>query len=125
MTTNNTNPVESATETATAVAKPAKKKTVSRGAAAKSASSDARSTGSKAKRSRKPAVKRQTKQSRLAGMLRRKGGATIAQIMKAFGWQPHTARAAISGLKKVGERVESAIENGNRVYRITNDKAQS
>ncbi len=125
MTTNNTNPMESATETATAVAKPAKKKTVSRKEAAKSGSTVTRSKGSKAKQAAKPRACHQTKQSKLADMLRRKDGATIAQIMKAFSWQPHTARAAISGLKKRGEPVESAIKNGNRVYRITSDKVQS
>ena len=125
MTTNITKPVESATETATAVAKPAKKKTVSRGATARSGSTVTRSKGSKAKQAAKPQACHQTKQSKLANMLRRKDGATIAQIMKVFGWQPHTARAAISGLKKRGERVESAIENSKRVYRITNYKAQS
>ena len=125
MTTNITYPVESATETATAVAKPAKKKTVSRNAAAKSGSTVTRSKGSKAKQATKPRACHRTKQSKLADMLRRKDGATISQIMKAFSWQPHTARAAISGLKKRGERVESAIENSKRVYRITADKAAS
>jgi Protein of unknown function (DUF3489) len=35
-------------------------------------------------------------------LLRRPEEATIAQIQEATGWQPHTARAAITGLKKKG-----------------------
>ena len=37
-------------------------------------------------------------------MLRRKEGATIAQIVAATGWQPHTVRGAFAGAlkKKLG-----------------------
>ncbi len=44
-----------------------------------------------------------TRPAQLRKLLTRKSGATIAQIQSAFGWQPHTARAAISGLRKAGE----------------------
>ena len=33
-------------------------------------------------------------------MLRRKQGATIAQIVEATGWQPHTVRGAFAGALK-------------------------
>ena len=36
-----------------------------------------------------------TKQAQLIAMLRRKEGATIAQIVAATGWQPHTVRGAL------------------------------
>lgn len=35
-------------------------------------------------------------------LLARKSGATILQIQKAFGWQPHTGRAAIAVQRKDG-----------------------
>ena len=48
-------------------------------------------------------------------MLRRQDGATIAQIVEATGWQPHTVRGALAGaLKKrlgldvASEKVEGA-----------------
>ena len=62
-----------------------------------------------------------TKQAQLIAMLRRKQGATIAQIVEATGWQPHTVRGAFAGAlkKKLGLTVTSEkVEGGERVYRI-------
>lgn len=62
-----------------------------------------------------------TKQEQLISMLRRPDGATIGEIVKAFGWQPHTVRGAISGAlkKKLGLKVTSEkIGDRGRVYRI-------
>ncbi len=54
-------------------------------------------------------------------LLRRKDGATTAEIAKATGWQSHTIRAFLSAhvAKKMGPGVESVKnEDGERVYRI-------
>ena len=54
-------------------------------------------------------------------MLRRREGATIAQMVEAAGWQPHTVRGAIAGAlkKKLGLTVTSEKAEGpGRVYRI-------
>jgi hypothetical protein len=62
-----------------------------------------------------------TKQAQLIAMLRRKEGATIAQIVGATGWQPHTVRGAFAGAlkKKLGLTVTSEkVEGGQRVYRL-------
>ena len=61
-----------------------------------------------------------TKQAQLIAMLRRKEGATIAQIVAATGWQPHTVRGAFAGAlkKKLGLTVTSEKVEGTRVYRI-------
>ena len=62
-----------------------------------------------------------TKQARLIEMLKRKTGATIEEIVAAFGWQPHTVRGAIAGAlkKKLGLKVDSEkVEGRGRVYRI-------
>jgi hypothetical protein len=71
---------------------------------------------------RAPRRKREgTKQATLIGMLRRKQGATIAQIAEATGWRNHTIRGAISGAlkKKLGLDVTSEkTEEGPRTYRI-------
>jgi hypothetical protein len=63
-----------------------------------------------------------TKQALLVDLLRRKEGATIAEAVKATGWQPHSVRGAISGSlkKKLGLAVVSdKVEGRGRVYRIT------
>jgi hypothetical protein len=61
-----------------------------------------------------------TKQAQLIAMLRRKQGATIAQIVEAFGWAPHTVRGAFAGAlkKKLGLTVTSEMVEGTRVYRL-------
>jgi hypothetical protein len=62
-----------------------------------------------------------TKQALLLDLLQRKQGATIAEAMKATGWQAHSVRGVISGTlkKKLGIRVDSAkVDNRVRVYRI-------
>jgi hypothetical protein len=62
-----------------------------------------------------------TKQAQLIAMLRREEGATIAQIVAATGWQPHTVRGAFAGAlkKKLGLTVTSEkVEGGERVYRL-------
>ena len=49
-------------------------------------------------------------------MLRRVEGATIAQIVEATGWQPHTARGALAGAlkKRLGLDVASGEGRGAR-----------
>ena len=62
-----------------------------------------------------------SKQARLIAMLRAPAGATIAKIVKTFGWQPHTVRGVLSGAlkKKLGLTINSEkAEGGERVYRI-------
>jgi Protein of unknown function (DUF3489) len=70
---------------------------------------------------RRPRSREGTKEALLIGMLRRPEGATIAQVIEATGWQPHTVRGAVSGAlkKKRGLKVASEKnEAGERVYRI-------
>ncbi len=71
-----------------------------------------------------PRPREGTKEGMLIAMLRRTEGATIAQVIEATGWQPHTVRGAISGAlkKKRGLEVTSEKnEAGERVYRIAVD----
>ena len=58
-----------------------------------------------------------TRQQQLAKLLCRKSGASVAQSQKAFGWQPHTARAAISALRKGGMSIERTDAGKGSVYR--------
>ncbi len=64
-----------------------------------------------------------SKQALMIGMLKRPEGATLAQLIDATGWQPHTVRGAISGAlkKKLGLAVESSkLDGAERIYRIGN-----
>lgn len=56
--------------------------------------------------------KPKTKQAQLIDMLSRKAGADVKAISKHFGWQPHTTRAALSGLRKSGYEL-STEKSGN------------
>jgi hypothetical protein len=54
-------------------------------------------------------------------MLKRKGGATLAEIMAHTGWQKHTTRGWVSGFlgKKMGIAVESfKSDKDERTYRL-------
>jgi hypothetical protein len=53
-------------------------------------------------------------------MMKRAKGATLPEIMKAMGWQPHTIRGFVSLLGSKGEeKIESSkTEAGERTYRI-------
>jgi hypothetical protein len=57
----------------------------------------------------------------VVGLLERKDGATLAEVMRATNWQAHSVRGFISGTlgKKMGRTVKSSKrEDGERVYQI-------
>ncbi|WP_263388756.1 DUF3489 domain-containing protein [Ruegeria marisflavi] len=62
-----------------------------------------------------------TRGDQLRRLLTRKSGASIAQIGKAFGWQPHTARAAISAQRKAGSVITRSDSAKGSVYRIVEE----
>jgi len=66
------------------------------------------------------AASRQSKQAAVIALLRRPKGVTIAEIVAATGWQPHTVRGLFSGTlkKKLGLGLGSSQEDRGRVYRI-------
>jgi hypothetical protein len=75
----------------------------------------------KATRSAIGEVRTNTKKAIVLELLRRKQGATTAEIAKATDWQNHSIRGFISGhvTKKMGLAVESSKnEAGERTYRI-------
>jgi hypothetical protein len=61
-----------------------------------------------------------SKTAQVVAMLKREGGATLAEIMTTMGWQKHTVRGFMAGtMKKAGFTVESfKPEGGERTYRI-------
>lgn len=66
-----------------------------------------------------------TRRDQLTKMLTRTSGATIAQMQDAFGRQPHSARAALSGLRKAGQAIDRSSGIHGAVYRIIADEAVS
>ncbi len=65
---------------------------------------------------------KQSKTDLVRRMLEKPKGARLEAICKATGWQAHSARAMLSGLRKAGYQIErSAAEgkSGGSVYRIS------
>lgn len=64
--------------------------------------------------------KRRTKSDVVIRLLRRTGGATIEEIMKATGWKPHSCRAFLSGIRKSDAGLlKEERTDGKSCYRIT------
>ena len=102
-----------------AAEKPAASKKASKPAAKKEAKPASKK---EAKPAKEAAVPREfSKKAIVLDLLRRKDGATMAEIAKATDWQNHSIRGFISGnlTKKMGLTVESSKnETGVRTYRI-------
>ncbi|MDU8945998.1 DUF3489 domain-containing protein [Ovoidimarina sediminis] len=63
-----------------------------------------------------------TKKAQLITMLSAKAGVDVEAISNKLGWQRHTTRAAITGLKKAGYMVSAEKEVGKTTrYRIAAD----
>jgi hypothetical protein len=118
---------ETGASQATASPKPAKK--------ARSGARRAHVAPGKGKSARKASTRKKTpkarksaevardgsKAARILDLLKRPGGATSKELMKATGWQPHSVRGFLSGTvnKKIGLTVTSTKgEDGERSYSI-------
>jgi DNA-binding NarL/FixJ family response regulator len=69
-----------------------------------------------------PSPRKGTKQEKLIALLRRKEGATVEQIARVLGWQPHTVHGVLSGTirKRLGlNLVGESNAAGTRTYRIS------
>ena len=77
--------------------------------------------------SRKSTARLDTKHARIIAMLRAPAGATIAAMMTATEWQPHSVRGFLAGVvrKKLGLNLIAEQSEKGRVYRIKDEKASS
>ena len=74
----------------------------------------------------RPLFRPGTKQARLVEMVSAPDGAGIEVLSETLGWQVHTTRAALTGLRKKGLAVESAKgADGKTVYRIAGEEVGS
>lgn len=61
----------------------------------------------------------QTKSAIVQKLLSRNKGATLAEIMAATSWQPHSTRSFLTGLRKKGiPLLKEARNNGETCWRI-------
>ena len=62
---------------------------------------------------------RKTKIGKVTALLQRDDGATLDEMITETGWLPHTARAAMTGLRKKGHAIERSKRGETTCYRIT------
>ena len=87
--------------------------------AADVAPSKARS-GHRATRAKKASARAGSKTAKVLELLKRSGGASLKELMKATGWQAHSVRGFLSGAlgKKMGLTVSSARVGEDRRYSV-------
>ena len=102
--------------TTTETAKPKEAKRSKKPAKTKKAATSRKTAKTKAKSTRSG-----SKAAIVLDLMKRKEGATLAEIAKATDWQNHSIRGFVSGhvIKKLGLKVASTkSEAGERTYRI-------
>jgi len=65
-----------------------------------------------------PPAKAESKNSRVIALLQRQEGASLNELVAETGWQPHTTRAALTGLRKKGLVINSDKVDGVRRYHV-------
>ena len=59
-----------------------------------------------------------TKQALIMALLQRPEGASLADLVAATGWLPHTTRAALTRLRQAGHVLDKTTSEAGAVYRI-------
>jgi hypothetical protein len=65
-----------------------------------------------------PAVAPASKIAQVVIMLERPVGASLGDLAEQTGWQPHTTRAALTGLRKKGHVIGKESRGGVTVYSV-------
>jgi hypothetical protein len=61
----------------------------------------------------------ETRSEQLLALMRRDNGASLTDITGATNWLPHSARAALSGLRRKGVSIEKRKMDGITRYFVT------
>ncbi|MFC3086235.1 DUF3489 domain-containing protein [Tabrizicola soli] len=72
-----------------------------------------------------PKPQRQTKAALLRARLAAPGGVSLAALIAATGWQAHTLRAALSGLRKEGLNLTRRRDGEDTIYAIAPGDAEA
>lgn len=71
-----------------------------------------------------PEQPRQTKASVVEALLTREGGSSLEALCEATGWQTHTCRAFLTGLRKKGrEVIRASDKDGKSIYLIATNRS--
>lgn len=70
-----------------------------------------------------PASASITKSATVLALLRREQGSTLAELVDATAWQPHTARAVLTGLRKKGHAIERRKRSDLTCYHLPGAEA--
>ncbi|WP_083554992.1 DUF3489 domain-containing protein [Novosphingobium sp. NDB2Meth1] len=71
-----------------------------------------------------PVEPRTTKASAIEALLRRDGGVALNALCSATGWQPHTCRAFLTGLRKKGHAIDKTKgDDGVTRWSVSDAKA--
>lgn len=65
-----------------------------------------------------PSPRAHSKTALITELLGRAGGASLGELVAATGWQPHTTRAALTGLRKKGHAINRDSVEGVTRYAI-------
>lgn len=68
-----------------------------------------------------PTPQRGAKTDAVLALLQRTEGATIAELIAATGWLPHTTRAALTGLRKKGHAIVRGTRGEASCYSIASE----
>lgn len=69
-----------------------------------------------------PATPRTTKTDKLLILLQTGTGASLEEMSDFTSWQPHTVRAAMTGLRKKGHVIEKPVEGDTTIWSVKADK---
>lgn len=66
-----------------------------------------------------------TKSQRLLALLATGTGASLEDMIDATGWQAHTVRAAMTGLRKRGHTIARHVEGNTTVWSVASAEAET